>query len=140
MDLKYILKIFIIVFIIISLILFVKSVGFDQPAPNEPKKLLQVVTIEGLAQKPDSSIVINANDAFCESHRGSSGSLDGSCGKLTKNNCNTTSCCVWTSDDKCVAGDAGGPTFNTGADGKTNSLDYYYFHNKCHGNKCPKVV
>jgi hypothetical protein len=140
MDLKYILKIFIIVFIIISLILFVKSVGFDQPAPNEPKKLLQVVTIEGLTQKPDSSIVINANDAFCESHRGSSGSLDGSCGKLTKNNCNTTSCCVWTSDDKCVAGGAGGPTFNTGADGKTNSLDYYYFHNKCHGTKCPKVV
>jgi hypothetical protein len=140
MDLKYILKIFIIMFIILSLILFVKSVGFDQPAPDEPKKLLQVVTIEGLAQKTDSSIVIDANDAFCESHRGSSGSLDGSCGKLTKNNCNTTSCCVWTSDDKCVAGGAGGPTFNTGADGKTNSLDYYYFHNKCHGTKCPKVV
>jgi hypothetical protein len=140
MDLKYILKIFIIVFIILSLILFVKSVGFDQPVSDEPKKLLQVVTIEGLAQKSDSSIVINANDAFCESHRGSSGSLDGSCGKLTKNNCNTTSCCVWTSDDKCVAGGAGGPTFNTGADGKTNSLDYYYFHNKCHGTKCPKVV
>jgi hypothetical protein len=140
MDLKYILKIFIIVFIILSLILFVKSVGFDQPVSDEPKKLLHVVTIEGLAQKSDSSIVINANDAFCESHRGSSGSLDGSCGKLTKNNCNTTSCCVWTSDDKCVAGGAGGPTFNTGADGKTNSLDYYYFHNKCHGTKCPKVV
>jgi hypothetical protein len=140
MDLKYILKIFIIVFIIIALILFVKSVGFDQPVSDEPKKLLQVVTIEGLTQKQDSSIVINANDAFCESHRGSSGSLDGSCGKLTQNNCNTTSCCVWTSDDKCVAGGAGGPTFNTGADGKTTSLDYYYFHNKCHGTKCPKVV
>lgn len=136
MDLKYILKIFIIVFIILSLILFVKSVGFDQPVSDKPKKLLQVVTIEGMA----SSIVTTPNDAFCESHRGSSGSLDGSCGKLTKNNCNTTSCCVWTSDDKCVAGGAGGPTFNTGADGKTNSLDYYYFHNKCHGNKCPKVV
>jgi len=134
MDLKYILKIFIIVFIILSLISFVKTVGFDVTKPaDDPKKLLQTVTIEGLA----SSIAINANDAFCESQRGSSGSLDGSCGKLTKNNCNSTSCCVWTSEDKCVAGDAGGPTFNTGADGKTNSLDYYYFHNKCHGNKCP---
>ena len=133
MDLKYILKIFIIIFIILSLISFVKSIGFDITKPDDPKKLLQVVTIEGLA----SSIAINANDAFCESQRGSSGSLDGSCGKLTKNNCNSTSCCVWTSDDKCVAGDAGGPTFNTGADGKTNSLDYYYFHNKCHGKKCP---
>ena len=133
MDLKYILKIFIIVFIILSLISFVKTAGFDVTKPAKPKKLLQAVTIEGLA----SSIAINANDAFCESQRGSSGSLDGSCGKLTKNNCNSTSCCVWTSDDKCVAGDAGGPTFNTNADGKTNSLDYYYFHNKCHGNKCP---
>lgn len=133
MDLKYILKIFIIVFIILSLISFVKTAGFDVTTPSEPKKLLQVVTIEGLA----SSIAINANDAFCETHRGSSGSLDGSCGKLTKNNCNSTSCCVWTSNDKCVAGGAGGPTFNTGADGKTTSLDYYYFHNKCHGNKCP---
>ena len=136
MDLKYILKIFIIVFIILSLISFVNTAGVDVTTPAKPKKLLQAVTIEGLA----SSIAINANDAFCESQRGSSGSLDGSCGKLTKNNCTSTSCCVWTSDDKCVAGDAGGPTFNTGADGKTNSLDYYFFHNKCHGNKCPKVV
>ena len=140
MDLKYILKIFIIVFIILSLISFVKTAGFDVTVPTEPKKLLQVVTIEGLAQKQDSSIVINSHDAFCESQRGSSGSLDGSCGKLTKNNCNATSCCVWTSDNKCVAGGVGGPTFNTGANGKTNSLDYYYFHNKCHGNKCPKVA
>lgn len=140
MDVKYILKIFIIVFIILSLISFVKTTGFDVTTPAEPKKLLQVVTIEGLAQKQDSSIAINSHDAFCESQRGSSGSLDGSCGKLTKNNCNSTSCCVWTSDDKCVAGGVGGPTFNTGAGGKTNSLDYYYFHNKCHGNKCPKVA
>jgi hypothetical protein len=140
MGLKYILKVFIIVFIILSLILFVKSVGFDITKPDDPKKLLQVVTIEGLTPKQNDTILVNPTDAFCESQRGSSGSLDGSCGKLTKNNCNTTSCCVWTSDDKCVAGDAGGPTFNTGADGKTNSLDYYYFHNKCHGTKCPKVV
>jgi secreted trypsin-like serine protease len=136
MKLTYILKIFIIVFIILSLISFVNTAGVDVTTPAKPKKLLQAVTIEGLV----SSIAINANDAFCESQRGSSGSLDGSCGKLTKNNCTSTSCCVWTSDDKCVAGDAGGPTFNTGADGKTNSIDYYFFHNKCHGNKCPKVV
>ena len=111
MDLKYTLKVFIIVFIILSLISFVKTAGFDVTTQSEPKKLLQVVTIEGLAQKQVSSIVINSHDAFCESQRGSSGSLDGSCGKLTKNNCNTTSCCIWTSDNKCVAGGVGGPTF-----------------------------
>jgi hypothetical protein len=111
MDLKYILKIFIIVFIILSLISFVKTAGFDVTMHAEPKKLLQVVTIEGLAQKQDSSIVLNPRDAFCESYRGSSGTLETSCGKLTKNNCSATSCCIWTSDSKCVAGGAGGPTF-----------------------------
>jgi len=111
MDLKYILKIFIIVFIILSLISFVKTVGFDVTTQSEPKKLLQVVTIEGLATEHTSSIMMNPRDAFCESYRGSSGALDSSCGKLTKNNCSATSCCIWTSDNKCVAGGAGGSTF-----------------------------
>jgi hypothetical protein len=84
----------------------------------------------------DSSIIMNKSDAFCESHRGSSGALDDSCSKLTKTNCNTTSCCVWTSDDKCVAGGANGPTFNSDSKGKTKQLDYYYFQNKCYGAKC----
>lgn len=80
---------------------------------------------------------MNKSDAFCESHRGSSGALDDECGKLTKTNCNTTSCCVWTSDNKCVAGGQSGPTFNSDAKGKTKQLDYYYFQNKCYGSKCP---
>ena len=80
---------------------------------------------------------MNKSDAFCESHRGSSGALDDSCGKLTQTNCNTTSCCIWTSDEKCVAGSAKGATFNSDAKGKTIPLDYYYFQNKCYGPKCP---
>ena len=139
MDLKYILKIFIIVFIILSLISFVKTAGFDVTTPSEPRKLLQVVTIEGLAT-PDTSIIVDKSVAFCETHRGSSGALDESCKKLTKNNCNSTSCCVWTSDDKCLAGGAQGPTFNSDSNGKTKALDYYYFQGKCHGNNCPKVA
>ena len=101
MNFKYILKIFIVVSVILSSIVFINSIGFNLNA----KKLL---TMEGLTNPPDTSIIINKSDAFCESHRGSSGTLDKSCGKLTKNNCNSTSCCVWTSNNKCVAGGAGG--------------------------------
>ena len=130
MNFKYILKIVIVVSLILSLIAFINSIGLNL----DSKKLL---TMEGLANPPDTSIIINKSDAFCESHRGSSGTLDKSCGKLTKNNCNSTSCCVWTSDNKCLAGGDRGPTFNTDSNGKTKELGYYYFQNKCHGAKCP---
>jgi hypothetical protein len=134
MNLKYILKIFIIVFLILSLIVFINSIGLNLNAPSSKKQLLKVYTMEGFE---DNSIIMNKNDAFCESHRGSSGALDESCGKLTQSNCNSTSCCVWTSDNKCMAGGQGGPTFNSDAKGKTKHLDYYYFQNKCYGPKCP---
>jgi hypothetical protein len=134
MDLKYILKIFIIVFLIISLIVFINSIGLNLNAPTGNKKLLQMYNIEGFEDNP---IMMNKSDAFCESHRGSSGALDDSCGKLTQTNCGSTSCCVWTSDNKCVAGGQGGPTFNSDSKGKTKHLDYYYFKNKCYGDKCP---
>lgn len=130
MNFKYILKIFIVVSVILFLISFINSIGLNLNA----KKLL---TMEGLKNPPDTSIIVNKSDAFCEIHSGSSGTLDKSCGKLTKNNCNSTSCCVWTSNNKCVAGGAGGPTFNTDSNGKTKELGYYYFQNKCHGTKCP---
>jgi len=137
MDLKYILKVFIIVFLIFSLIALINTIGLNLNNESKPKKLLQVVTIEGLTNSPDTSIIMNKNDAFCENNRGSGGGLEQSCGKLTKNNCISTSCCVWTSDNKCVAGAADGPTFNSDSNGKTKQLDYYYFQNKCYGNGCP---
>jgi hypothetical protein len=130
MDLKYILKVFIILYLIISIISVV----------NKQAKLLQVATIEGLSNPPDTSIIINKGAAFCESNRGTSGTLDKSCGKLTKNNCNSTTCCVFKSNNKCVAGGENGPTFNTHSNGKTKDLDYYYFLNKCYGVNCPKYV
>lgn len=133
MDSKYILKIFIITFLIFSLIIFIKSLGLNLNVEYIPKKLLQVITIEGL-----QPIILNKSDAFCENHRGSSGTLDKSCEKLTKNNCTSTSCCVWTSDNKCAAGGKDGPTFNTDSTGKTKELGYYYFQGKCYGLDCPK--
>ena len=133
MEIKVILKVFIFVFLIFAMIVFINTLGLNLNAEEPPKKLLQSVTLEGF----DTSILLNKSDSFCEVHRGSSGTLDESCGKLTRDNCNSTSCCVWTSDEKCLAGGANGPTFNSDARGKTIIPDYYYFQNKCYGEKCP---
>lgn len=128
MDLKYLLKIFIVFFLILSIILFINSIGLNLNDPNISKKLLQVVTIEGL------DTILSPNKAFCEVNKGFK--LEQSCNDLTKQNCGLTSCCVWTSDNKCKAGNQSGPIFNSNSNGKTNSLDYYYFQNKCYGEKC----
>ena len=137
MDYKYILKIFIFVFLILSLIIFINTSGLNLNYKKQ-KKLLQVVTIEGL-ENIDTNIILPSakSNAFCETHRGSSGALYKSCNSLTQNNCNSTSCCVWTSDIKCVAGGIKGPTFNSESNGQTKKLDYYYFQNKCYGSDCP---
>ena len=74
-------------------------------------------------------------DAFCQSKSGAN--LEKACNSLTQGNCGRTSCCVWTSENKCKSGNANGPTFNTTAAGKTNSLTYYYFKGQCYGSGCP---
>jgi len=135
---KFILKVFIVVLLIFALITFINSIGLNLNPPEQPKRLLNVVTIEGLTNQPDTSIIMNKNESFCESHIGQSHVLEESCSKLTEKNCNSTSCCVFTSDNKCVAGGTRGPTFNTDENGKTNNLDYYYYQNKCYGAKCKK--
>jgi hypothetical protein len=137
-DLKFFLNVLIVVFLFFALSVFINLVGLNLNEKQPTKKLLQVVTIEGLTNpKPNTSIIVNKSDAFCENHRGSSDILEQSCGELTQDNCNSTSCCVWTSNNKCVAGKANGPTFNTNKNGKTKNLDYYYYQNKCYGPKCP---
>jgi hypothetical protein len=137
-ELKFILYVFIVVVLFFALIVFINSIGLNLNPTQPTKKLLQVVTIEGLTgSKPDTSIITNKTDSFCQHHTWSSNVLEKSCGKLTQRNCNSTSCCVWTSNDKCLAGNANGPTFNTDENGKTKNLDYYYYQNKCYGAKCP---
>jgi hypothetical protein len=129
MDIKYILKIFIVVFLILSLIAFINSIGLNLNEPDVPKKLLKVVTIEGLTP------ALSSSTAFCDVNKGYT--LEQSCNKLTKYNCGLTSCCVYTSENKCQAGNKSGPTFNSDSHGLTKNLDYYYFENKCYGQGCP---
>ena len=129
MDFKYILKILIILFLFLSIIVLINTIKLNLTDKESSKG---VFTIEGLQNS-----ILSPSDAFCESHRGSSRTLDKSCKKLTNGNCNSTSCCVWTSDNKCAAGNIKGPKFNTSKNGKTNQLDYYYFEGKCYGTNCP---
>ena len=122
---KYILNVFIFVLLIFALIVFINSMGINLNIEEPPKKLLQVVTMEGFKSAPIST----GATAFCESYRGSSAQLNTECGRLTQKNCNETSCCVF-SNNKCVAGNANGPTYNTDNNGNTNTSPYY-FRNQC---------
>lgn len=131
-----ILNIFIIVIIILALLIFIEISNIDLNTEQTNKKIVQVVNIEALTSKKDSSdktINLNPISDFCKS---SSDSLKKSCGKLTKKNCNATTCCVMLNGEKCVAGNQDGPTFKTES-GKDITVDYYYYQNKCYGNSCP---
>ena len=119
---KYILNVFIFVLLIFALI---NSMGINLNVEEPPKKLLQVVTMEGF----DGSTMPTGATAFCESYRGSSAQLNTACSLLTQKNCNETSCCVF-ANNKCVAGSANGPTYNTDNNGNTNTSSYY-FQNQC---------
>jgi len=130
MNIKYYLKLFIVIFIIFSLIEFITVIGLNFNELYKQQNLQPGVTIEGL----DSQLT-SGSKAFCNTHSGFD--LEQSCKKLTNYNCNLTSCCIWTSDNKCKAGNnKSGPLFNSDSKGKTHPVDYYHFQNKCYGDKC----
>jgi hypothetical protein len=135
MDLKYLLKIFIIVFLILSVIIFIHSIGLNLNEISYPKTLKNVIIMENFENK--NPLTISSSKAFCEVNKGAK--QETSCNALTKYNCNLTSCCIWTSDNKCKAGNQNGPLFGSDSKGKTIPLDYYYFQNKCYGPNCSKL-
>jgi len=75
-------------------------------------------------------------NSFCESNKPSGAELQNECQKLTQSNCRSTSCCIWTSNEKCDAGSKDGLLFNTDSSGKLIDLDYYYYKDICYGKKC----
>jgi len=124
MNNKFTLNIVFIIFISI-VILFTLIVS----NLNEQENAKQM---EGFDNNP---LNISSSKAFCDINKGAQQEI--ACSKLTKYNCGLTSCCVWTSDNKCKAGNQSGPLFNSDSKGKTLPLDYYYFQNQCYGPKCP---
>jgi len=73
-------------------------------------------------------------DSFCECNQQDGIALNAQCGKLTEYNCKRVGCCVYTSTNKCMAGNKNGPSYDNSI---TDKIDYYYYKNKCYGNKCP---
>ena len=130
-----VLNIFIGVIFIFALIIFMDVININLNTEESNKKVVQVVNIEALKNNndTDTSIDLNPISDFCKS---GSDSLKTSCGKLTKKNCNSTTCCIMLNGKKCVAGNEDGPTFKTES-GEDINIDYYYYQNKCYGNSCP---
>jgi len=136
----YIFYIFITFIILISILIFINlnNITFES---SQTKKLTQIITMEAMRNKDPIEIPIHlrshsstniemdpARD-FCDTHTGSSHTLVESCGKLTNQNCNLTSCCVMLNGKKCVPGNEDGPTFQT-VNGEPVEIDYYYYQNK----------
>jgi hypothetical protein len=126
------LNIFICVFIIFGIIVLLDISGMNLNTKEAPKKLIQTVTIESMHNINVPSM--DKHEDFCKAHEGATSELEKSCNKLTKNNCNEVSCCVYLNGNKCVAGNARGPIYKTETTGEKINVDYYYYKNKCYGN------
>ena len=124
-------SILIVVVLMIGAIVYFGIIGFDLTPIKDPY-VEKVVDIEAFDN-------LDLESGFCKSHEGDRNKLNVSCGKLTKNSCLATDCCVYAKmggEEKCFAGDEHGPTFRRNTNGKTKDIDFYYFKNKCFGKEC----
>ena len=64
-----------------------------------------------ISKQEKEGLTMNLGESFCKTHKGFD--LENSCNRLTNQNCQLTSCCVFTSDNKCVSGNENGPLFNS---------------------------
>jgi hypothetical protein len=136
----YVFYILITFIILISILIFINlnNITLDS---SQNKKLIKVGVMEAMdnmdqikdmdrIEDPQStSIKMDPAGDFCKTHTGSSHTLIESCGKLTDQNCNLTSCCVMLNGKKCVPGNKDGPTFKS-LNGEPIEIDYYYYQNK----------
>jgi hypothetical protein len=121
-------EIILVAFIIFFVLLIINLSGINMN-PKIDEKVAKVVTIESFE---------NTIKSFCESNETKPHELEKACNKLTKDNCNSTSCCIWLNNSKCVAGKESGPIYYQDDNNNKINIDSYYYKNKCYGNKCPK--
>jgi hypothetical protein len=91
--------------------------------------------------EPEQTLFDKIQGGFCHKYQGKSHLLEEHCNKLAKGVCKVSGCCVLAHDsddnsNKCVAGNALGPTFLSTDDGTDLNFDYYYYKNKCYGKNC----
>jgi len=134
-KIKYILKIGIFILFVFAImnIMGINLNNGDNISQNN--SLIEGLEPGTLNIQPGTLNLATGADSFCASYIGASGSLNNECKRLTEKNCNETSCCVFT-NNRCMAGNANGPIYNTNSSGKTITADYY-FKNQCYGAGCP---
>ena len=130
-----IISIGVIVVVVLLLLVIIELKDIDLNPPKPDSTLVQQVTVETL-ENMDMGKKSSLSESFCESYLGKSSELEGACNQLTKGNCATAKCCVYTGE-KCVAGNKDGPTYKTDKDGKLLTMDTYYYLGKCRGVRCP---
>jgi len=75
---------------------------------------------------------------FCEYHKQSPIKIEEECGKLEKDTCASTSCCVLLGGSRCVGGNENGPTMKANyGDITILNRDHYFYKGMCYGN-CPR--
>ena len=73
-------------------------------------------------------------DGFCQTAGTNPETLNNKCNTLTSESCNQTDCCIFINGNKCVAGDANGPTITTDVNGNDIDYAYYSYKNQCYGS------
>jgi len=84
---------------------------------------------------PSKSFFIGSrfSDGFCKNNTNPV-ELNNACSSLTAENCNLTDCCVLLQGNKCVAGNALGPTNIVDERGNDIDYAYYSYKNQCYGS------
>lgn len=122
-----------ILFIGLLVIFSILDIKFNDDNINSSKN--SIINKKHLRENLDN---IKPSNSFCDAPNGSLLELNKKCGGLTKENCNVTSCCIWLNGEKCVTGNASGPTFLTDENKEKINVDYYYYKNICNGKGCNK--
>jgi len=102
-------------------------------ATDDENNMPTVNTVTPPIPFPDTTFFVGSKfgDAFCLVDNPNPTALNQKCSTLTADNCNATDCCVWVNGTKCVAGNAGGPTY---INGTKLDADYYSYKYQCYGN------
>lgn len=94
--------------------------------------------LTGLSTTKPIEDTASKKGGFCEYHKHSSIKIEQECGKLEKDSCASTSCCVLLGGSRCVGGNEKGPTMKANyGDITILNKDHYFYQGKCYGN-CPR--
>lgn len=135
-------SILLVVVIMLGLMVYFSMKDIDLNSSMKTSGENKRVDIEAFDNKmkgdaePDST---SPSDHFCEDMKGKTHELETHCNSFTEQSCKFSSCCVYASIDgseKCMAGDSAGPTYGRNDDGTMKNIEYYYYKNKCYGDKC----